>query len=218
MPKLELEIAAAYEKVQRDDTSKLRKFSDAKGTSHGGYISFERVMLYQANRGLQVADYEHQPFHDAESGYWCIVVFVLLAKPLKNDVDVNQAGLSGVWTCIAEHEVGTADKRSPVITDNDWAVWLHKDLLFIAKLMVGLTSQIRPEWALLDPTPEPLHLHEAMQRLILQHVYDWEKNQINVELDTIRSRTFTPIERTPMAPVSAHLLIGQTIPSSTLGK
>ncbi len=43
-----------------------------------------------------------------------------------------------------------------------------------------------------------------MQRLILQHVYDWEKNNIDFELDTVHSRTFTPVVRTPMAPVDKH--------------
>ncbi|KAJ8703510.1 hypothetical protein PTI98_002128 [Pleurotus ostreatus] len=222
MPKLQQEIAATYKEVHRNDSSKLRELSDANGTTHGSRISFDRVTLYSEDCSLQVADFEHQPFHDAESVYWCIAAFVLLAKPLKNDADEGQNELTKIWAFMAEHEVGSvgnaADTRSALISGNSWAKWLHKDLSFISKLMTDLTHQIRPEWALLDPAPEPLHLHEALQRLILQNVHDWEKKRINVELDTISSRTFTPVERKPMAPVSEHPLIGQVITSSTLGK
>lgn len=219
MPKLPLEIAAAYEKIHRDDTSKLRKFSDAKGTSHGSYISFERVMLYQENRGLQVADFEHQPLHDAESVYWCIAAFVLLAKPLNNDVDERRKKLSEIWAAMAEHEVGNAaDTRSALISGNRWAEWLHKDLSPISKLMTNLTHQFRPEWALLDPAPEPLHLHEAMQRVILEHVHIWETKGINVELDTLTSRKSPPAEKTPMAPASQHPIRSQVVTRSMPGK
>lgn len=219
MPKLQPEIAATYEEVHRNDSSKLRELSDANGSTHGSRISFDRVTLYSEDCSLQVADFEHQPFHDAESVYWCIAAFVLLAKPLNNDIDEGQRQLSQIWDFMAEHEVGNAvDTRSALISGNDWAEWLHKDLSFISKLMTDLTRQIRPEWALLDPAPEPLHLHEAMQRLILQYVHDWEKNHLNVELDTVSCRTFTPVERKPMAPKSKHPLIGQIITSSTLGK
>ncbi|KAJ8703526.1 hypothetical protein PTI98_002143 [Pleurotus ostreatus] len=197
MPKLQPEIAAAYEEPH---------FIRSSNT-------------YSEDCSLQVADFEHQPFHDAESVYWCIAAFVLLAKPLNNDIDEGQRQLSQIWDFMAEHEVGNAvDTRSALISGNDWAEWLHKDLSFISKLMTDLTRQIRPEWALLDPAPEPLHLHEAMQRLILQYVHDWEKNHLNVELDTVSCRTFTPVERKPMAPKSKHPLIGQIITSSTLGK
>ncbi|KAJ8703530.1 hypothetical protein PTI98_002147 [Pleurotus ostreatus] len=218
MPGLQSEIEATYKNVHHGDASKLRTFSDINGTTHGGHLSLERKKGYKTNPSLQVADFEHQPFHDAESVYWCIVVFVLLAKPLNNDVDVNPERLTNTWSCIAEHEVGAMDKRSTIINENEWAKWLHKDLLFITALMDDLTCQIQPEWALLYPTPDPLHLHEAMQRLILQHVYDWERNNINVELDTVHSRTFNPVERKLMAPVNKHPLIGQVITSSTLGK
>ncbi len=219
MPELQSEIDATYKRIHHDDASKLRIFSDTNGTTHGGHLSLERRKRYKTNPSRQVADFEHQPFHDAESVYWCIVVFVLLAKPLNIDVDVNSERLSGVWTCIAEHAVSSPDKRSTIISENKWAEWVHKDLLFIAELMDDLTCQIQPEWALLDPAPDPLHLHEAMQRLILQYVYDWEKNNINVELDTVHSRTFMRVERRLLAPVNRYPINGQIIiTSSTLGK
>ncbi|KAF7437574.1 hypothetical protein PC9H_004416 [Pleurotus ostreatus] len=219
MPTLQSDIAEKYKRAYHEDISKLRSFSDANGSSHGGYPDAARIALIQTDPDFGADMFEHQPFHDAESVYWCIAAFVLLAKPLNSDVDENNDAFNEMWTCLAEHEVGNDnDKRLPLIHRCKWKHWLHRDLSFIADLMVALSFQVRPEWTLVTPGPDPLHLHEAMQRLILQYVHDWEKNRINVELDTVYSRAFTPVERKPMAQVCKHPLKGQVITSSTLGK
>ncbi|KAG9223403.1 hypothetical protein PLEOSDRAFT_154693 [Pleurotus ostreatus PC15] len=219
MPSLSPEIAAKYQQVYCDDISKLRAFSDANGTTHGGHQSSDLLARYDDDRSLMAADFEHQPRHDAESVYWCIVVFLLLAKPLHSDVVEDNHGLRDIWLSIAEHEIGkTDDKRSSVITLNKWDKWLHKDLAFVSKLMVPLTRQFRPEWALLSPAPDPLHLHEAMQRLILEHVNIWETQKINVELDTVTSRSYPKEERIEKAPGRHYPIHGQILSASSLGK
>ncbi|KDQ29985.1 hypothetical protein PLEOSDRAFT_165664 [Pleurotus ostreatus PC15] len=214
MPTLQPEIADKYTQAYSDDSSKLRKFSDTDETYHGGHVSPKTLRIYRRDSCFKVDNFEHQPSHDADEtaeerrrrG----------SDTIKRHMD-EYRGTRGRER--RRHEVGSdVDTRSALISGNKWAEWLHKDLLFIAELMTELTYQIRPEWALLDPPPESLHLHEAMQRLILQYVHDWEKNHLNVELDTVSCRTFTPVERKPMAPVSEHPLIGQVITSSTLGK
>lgn len=219
MPRLGPDIATRYQQAYHEDISKLRAFSDANGTTHGGYRSDDLLARYDDDRSLMAADFEHQPRHDAESVYWCIVVFLLLAKPLHSDIVEENHGLRDIWLSIAEHEIGkTDDKRSSVITLNKWDKWLHKDLGFVSKLMVPLTRQFRPEWALLSPTPDPLHLHEAMQRLILEHVNIWETKKINVELDTVTSRSYPKEERIQKAPGRHYPINGQYFSANSLGK
>ncbi len=223
MPTLEPDIAAKYKQAcpEAEDRLNLRAFSEAdESTSHGGHPHQEDMRRFMTDPCFRFDMFKHQPFHDAESVYWCIAAFVLLAKPLNNDEDKNQKAFNKMWRCLAEHEVAEEnDKRCSLIQDFGWERWLHQDLSFIAELMADLSFQVKPEWTLLTPAPDPLHLHEAMQRLILQYVHHWEKDQANVELDTVHYRTFTSVERKPMAPVSKHPLIGQIIiTSSTLGK
>ncbi len=81
MPELEAETADKYHQVYHDDSSKMRRFMDDDTTTHGGHLSKKLQKAYKDNVALRSADFEHQPRHDAESVYWCIVVFVLLAKP-----------------------------------------------------------------------------------------------------------------------------------------
>ncbi|KAL4256125.1 hypothetical protein AB1N83_012306 [Pleurotus pulmonarius] len=223
MPTLESDIAAKYKQAcgEAEDRLNLRAFSEAdESTTHGGHPHQGDMRRFTKDPRFRFDMFKHQPFHDAESVYWCIAAFVLLAKPLNNDIDENQEAFNKMWRCLAEHEVAEEnDTRCSLIQDLGWKRWLHQDLSFIADLMAELSSQVKPEWTLLTPAPDPLHLHEAMQRLILQHVHNWEKNKMNVELDTVHSRTFMPIEHKLMAPVSKHPLIGQIIiTSSTLGK
>ncbi|KAF9491969.1 hypothetical protein BDN71DRAFT_1433575 [Pleurotus eryngii] len=213
------DIAGKYNQAYHDNSSELRTFSDANRSTHGGHPHYKGMHRFQTDPDFGTDLFKHQPFHDAESVYWCIVAFVLPAKPLKNEVDENQDAFNEMWTCLMEHEVGnTVDTRYPFMQVSGWDRWLHKDLSFIADLMVALTFRAKPEWALLTPTPHPLHLHEAMQWLILQHVHDWETKRLNVDLDTVSCRTFTPFERIPITPVSKHPFMGQIITLSTLGK
>ncbi|KAG9223541.1 hypothetical protein PLEOSDRAFT_165632 [Pleurotus ostreatus PC15] len=210
MPELEADIVEKYRLVYHDDSSDMRNFIDENNTTHGGHLSKQLQKAYRGNNLLRSAHFEHQPRHDAESVYWCIVVFVLLAKPLNNDEDNNIEGLDDIWPSIADHEVGTSnDKRSSLIHNAQWETWLHEDLSFIANLMDDLTEQVRPEWGLLAPAPKPLHLHEAMQRLILNNVYAWEIDQINVELDTVTPRQYPIEERKQMAPGRHYPIHGQ---------
>ncbi|KAF7437549.1 hypothetical protein PC9H_004391 [Pleurotus ostreatus] len=131
----------------------------------------------------------------------------------------DNVGLRDIWLSIADHEIGTSnDNRVPVIQLNKWAKWLHKDLGFVAPLMVSLTRQVRPEWGLLRPPPRPLHLHEAMQRLILEHVNTWETKELNVQLDTHTPRSYPKVERVPKAPGRHYPIIGQIHRASSLGK
>ncbi|KAL4255366.1 Fungal-type protein kinase domain-containing protein [Pleurotus pulmonarius] len=210
MPELDADVVEKYLLAYHDDGSDMRKFTDENNTAHGGHLSKQLEKAYRGNSTLRLAHFEHQPRHDAESVYWCIVVFVLLAKPLNNDVDKNIKGLGDIWSSIADHEVGTSnDKRSSLIHDTQWETWLHEDLSFIADLMNDLAKQVRPEWGLLTPAPKPLHLHEAMQRLILNSVYTWETDGINVELDTVTPRPYPKEERRQMAPGRHYPLHGQ---------
>ncbi|KAF7437577.1 hypothetical protein PC9H_004419 [Pleurotus ostreatus] len=212
MPEIEADIVEKYRLVYHDDSSDMRNFIDENNTTHGGHLSKQLQKAYRGNNLLRSAHFEHQPRHDAESVYWCIVVFVLLAKPLNNDEDNNIEGLDDIWPSIADHEVGTSnDKRSSLIHNAQWETWLHEDLSFIADLMEDLTEQVRPEWGLLTPAPKPLHLHEAMQRLILNNVYAWEIDQINVELDTDTPRQYPIEERKQMAPGRHYPIHGQIL-------
>ncbi|KAJ8699012.1 hypothetical protein PTI98_005651 [Pleurotus ostreatus] len=208
MPQLGGELAEKYRKAYSNDPSGLRKLVDDRSTKHGGVYDADQVEeKYEANPELIATEFEHHPRHDAESVFWCMVVFLLVAVPLGSPDEVipndpDDFPLFCAWRHIANHQVGPSqdicDSRAGLLAGGKlWNEWLHPDLAHAGPLLASLASQVSPEWALLDPPPRALHLHEAMQRIILIHIDSWKTGNLDVKFDTGRVRpTHPPDTRT----------------------
>ncbi len=222
MPIVPDDIAERYKKAYSNDPSELRSFAETKGSRHGGYLDDEMVIAYGADRPS--FPFIHEPRHDAESVFWCIAVFLLRAKPasVPHSEDKNNPKLREIWTSIGQHVVtpGRTDSRADLMDVGSWKTWLHEKLDFAANLMQDLVYQVKPEWGFLTPQPRPLHLHEAMQRILLKYIHLWESRTMNIELDTEEIRAVNvPIPTEVKQRVSYKPPIrGQIISVSTLGK
>ncbi|KAF7439698.1 hypothetical protein PC9H_000034 [Pleurotus ostreatus] len=199
MPTLPSHLADQYALLHSNDRSGLRTFTDDGPTRHGGVYTEETEDEHDKNPELRVTQFEHRPRHDAESVFWCIVVFLLLAVPLGSAREDPQAlkdpdefGLNCAWKYIANHEIGVSDdmgdSRLSIIHQAKWKKWLHPELAHAEGFLLSLTAQIAPEWGLIEPAPLPLHLHEAMQRIILQYIDLWKTQNKDVQFDTGRIR------------------------------
>ncbi|KAL4256989.1 hypothetical protein AB1N83_013237 [Pleurotus pulmonarius] len=227
MPKLPDELAAKYIEAYPNDRSGLRAFHDNHGTFHGGTFDFCRVdEKYSSNPDLAFTEFQHCPRHDAESVFWCMVAFLLVAVPVGSPQEyANQIKLNNAWKLIANHAVGDSsdveDRRIHLLRakESQWKTWLHPCLEHVAQLLVLLAVQVRPEWGLCDPPPHMLHLHEAMQRLILIHIADWKKNNKDVKFVPRQSRPAQVPDNPPPPQMSyTQSIDGQHVPAGALRK
>ncbi|KAJ8516433.1 hypothetical protein ONZ45_g6258 [Pleurotus djamor] len=192
MPQLPEDVAELYNAAYSPANEALRAFQD-DDTTHRGNVNMKRCRAYDNNPSTLRRDFEHQPRHDAESVFWCILSFLLRALPTTAkgpEDDVNNAKFNAIWKCFLDHSIpedSESDTRCGLLLKHqDWKKALHTDLSFVADLLDDLVKQVRPEYALLEPEPEQFNLHEAMQRLLLKYIVLW-KDQ-DVKFHTTMSR------------------------------
>ncbi|KAJ8519578.1 hypothetical protein ONZ45_g3475 [Pleurotus djamor] len=168
--------------VEAQFVEPLRIFNDTEDTSHSGRLDTEKHKRYRADASLYKTNFQHHPRHDAESIFWVILIMLLRALPVeangpKNDVNNNQ--FKQIWEAFDDHEISSwTDTRQVVFAVNGWDRVLHEELSFVAPLIEELIEQISPEYEFLKPAPDPLHLHEAIQRLLLKYLDQWKDRDV----------------------------------------
>ncbi|EJD48067.1 hypothetical protein AURDEDRAFT_183791 [Auricularia subglabra TFB-10046 SS5] len=113
----------------------------------------------------------HRPHHDAESCFWVTGHFLLTALPKSANRDNDPTRADRIVAMLESNRVGDfLDSRMHVLELRaaDWAQFLHPGLRSLGELMFSLAEVVRPCFDLFQPPPPPYHLHEAMQRVLLQ--------------------------------------------------
>jgi hypothetical protein len=79
------------------------------------------------------------------------------------------------WTLSAEHSIqdNGLDSREVMFQFSQmrWQESLHSKLFFLVLMLRLLCKQVYPEYSLVDPAPQELHLHEAIQRVLLTYIW-----------------------------------------------
>lgn len=128
-------------------------------------------------------DFKHRADHDVESEFWSLAYTSMQLCPLDGD-DEDELELSEhakfAWARVRGHravpavdeDIVPVDTRDVLLafTEDDWRAALHPGLATLAPLFTALARQIRPEYALLATPPVDDHLHEAVRRLLLEHL------------------------------------------------
>ncbi|KAJ8688874.1 hypothetical protein PTI98_012952 [Pleurotus ostreatus] len=215
MPQLAGDLAAKYRTAHSNDPSGLRKLVDARSTKHGGVYDADHVEeTYEATPELIATAFAHHPRHDAESVFWCMVVFLLVAVPLGSPDeaipdDADDFALVCAWRHIADHQAGPSqdiyicDSRAGLLAAGElWNEWLHciPELAHAGPLLAALASQVSPEWAIPSWTrrgaaaPAPPPRGGAACYPHLQHIDVWKtgNREFEFEFDTGRGRTTHP--------------------------
>lgn len=121
----------------------------------------------------------HQPRHDVESIYWVIVAFMLRSIPpfAAEEEEDNIKAYSEYYKLLVEHRANShplaLDARITFFTsvsDHKWKLILHPRFEDISGMMAALTSLIAPEYENLDTELPQDHLHEGMQRILLDEI------------------------------------------------
>ncbi|EJF56100.1 hypothetical protein DICSQDRAFT_175207 [Dichomitus squalens LYAD-421 SS1] len=147
----------------------------------------------------------HRPEHDVESVYWTMVYALLRVQPAAapRELDPSAASAS-VWNTLLSHHIPgenfdeSDEKRHEIMNrlPRKWRDLFHATMQDVALLLWQVSQHVRSEyvWWTWEGNFQPDHLHEAVQRLILQYLVDHRDKDIKLD----------PSRRRPTAPRSAH--------------
>ncbi|KAJ8481082.1 hypothetical protein ONZ51_g6251 [Trametes cubensis] len=167
-------------------------------TFHGGISrTRDEDELERITDGLP---FRHRWEHDAESVFWAMYSILLRVRP-QNDEETprSQSNAEYAWGILKNHYIPERDADGVVryYDDRQSLLYLPRkgfasaflpSMNDVALLLHSIAAQVNPSYALMDPLP-PFedHLHEAMQRLILQYLVDHEDKPIPLTPGVLRS-------------------------------
>ncbi len=188
MPELSDEARTLY--VSAYGGARYERYNDRNGTCHGARPP-------DAYKEFKTApQFHHRPEHDVESVYWSMVSALSRVHPKGVDKEAQAAdNMTSTWSILLSHKIPNrglrrADPRQTIITQarDAWEDLFLDDMKDIGTLLWKISQHIIADYALWDDGLEPDHLHEAVQRLILQHLID-HKTPIELEPDYLRPIT-----------------------------
>lgn len=137
------------------------------------------------------------PRHDAESCFWVIMHFLLMALPTGMDpADDDTHDAECLRKALETHKIGSyLDNREYTfcVRNASWSRFLHRSLQSFGPLVESLVSVVQPVYEFCEPEPPEHHLHEAMQRILLQEICRVLDEDANIALDPQRRRALNSL-------------------------
>ena len=192
MPELSAEARTLY--VRAYGAERYERYNDKEGTRHGA----RPPDVYQ---GFGTAPpFRHRPEHDVESIYWSMVSALLRAHPKGVDRESKASkAMTQTWDFLLSHDIpeqgsGASDDRQMIVTKTagQWQALFLGDMKDIGTLLFQISDHMLAEYALWGDGLRPDHLHEAVQRIILQYLVDHKQP---IELDIEYSRPITAAKK-----------------------
>ncbi|KAI1792825.1 hypothetical protein LXA43DRAFT_1005285 [Ganoderma leucocontextum] len=172
MPELSDQARALYVRVHGNE--RYERYNDKDGTRHGARPP-DMDEEYET-----APQFRHRPEHDVESVYWSMVSALLRVHPKGVDKETPEPNIvATVWNTLLSHKIPDQgflhmDLRHNIVvmTQGAWRALFLGDMQDVGTLLHKISGHIIPEYALWDDNLQPDHLHEAVQRLILQYLTD----------------------------------------------
>ena len=151
--------------------------------------------------------YVHRPEHDVESVFWTMLYALLLVKPADGKPEkYASTSFSEIWGFLDSHSIkedaGT-DCRN-IIFDQRGSIWIDAFdgcMRDVAVMLCKIGNQVKTEWAFWeDSASVPDHLHEAVQRIILQYLVDHWDDDVALLPGQTRPTTVRPPGRWSRSP------------------
>ncbi|KAI0752673.1 hypothetical protein C8Q80DRAFT_1267189 [Daedaleopsis nitida] len=194
LPMPDLSDQARHLYAQVHGMERYNSFQDTEGTMHGG-VPPPQGEIPEVQDG-----FIHKPEYDAESVWWSLLSTGLLVKPV-NDQDTPQTSrsLKIQWDVFSKHDIMDTENRDCTYIDNREAVFFHAtENQFLASFLPNMQAfgatlyqiarQVAPSYPLMNPPPpQPDHLHEAMQRIILNYLVEHRDKDILLDPKNLRS-------------------------------
>ncbi|KAI0772818.1 hypothetical protein BD413DRAFT_473514 [Trametes elegans] len=194
MPLLSERARALYVKLHGED--RYSKYNDDSGAErfHGGVPrTGDEEELEKIAEGIP---FYHRWEYDAESVFWSMYSILLRVLPAGH-VDDNKrivSSLKNAWKTLEDHCIPST--RDSYFVDMRFLVARRRAAFLapfppsmqdVAALLFEIFRHVRPSYALMS-TPPPFedHLHEAMQRLILDYLVEHEDNPVPLTPGVLR--------------------------------
>ena len=203
----------------------VKEFPDllaSRDTIHGGRPpSLSRMKDMKAKK-VPIVPFAHRPEHDVESVWWTMMSTLVRVQPANRpQEEFVPTSLSLLWQAFSEHAIMADpsplhDRRSTILARRI-EEWLSDfapfpELQDVGRLLFAIACQVRCEYALWDPQPpHPDHLHEAVQRLILQYLVDHKDKDVKLTGDPSRLR---PVDKEVPPPDSKAVKANGTTPKT----
>ncbi|TBU63616.1 hypothetical protein BD310DRAFT_916793 [Dichomitus squalens] len=133
----------------------------------------------------------HRPEHDVESVYWTMVYALLRAQPAAAPRERYASESSAnVWNILLSHRIPAEHSRNVENRGNiinglrsAWLELFDPIMHDVALLLWQISQHVRSEyaWWTWEGNFQPDHLHEAVQRLILQYLVNHRDNPIKLD-------------------------------------
>ncbi|KAH9903417.1 hypothetical protein C8Q73DRAFT_662189 [Cubamyces lactineus] len=184
MPLLNDDARTSY--INAYGEERYNRYNDVNGTIHSGRRPQSKTKDHLVDIALEQPFY-HRCEYDAESIFWTMYSALLRVVPKGfQETPTSKKSLENDWERFRMHTIpveqnNCEDSRSDLIDRN---LFVFKrafpDVMEpVAKLLLQIVSHVRPSYALMDHPPiYEDHLHEAMQRLILQYLFNNLENPI----------------------------------------
>ncbi|KAI1786564.1 hypothetical protein LXA43DRAFT_1064488 [Ganoderma leucocontextum] len=172
MPELSEKARDLY--IGAHGKERYERHNDTKATPHGACPP-------DPEEGFETPPtFCHRPEHDVESIYWSMVSALLHVRPVEAEGEpetteyFQDAWKFLLWHKIPDADEGYHDQRQLFLNQKarDWGKLFLGGMKDIGTLLWNISRQVRPEYALCGDGLQRDHLHEAVQRLILQYLVD----------------------------------------------
>ncbi|KAI0325520.1 hypothetical protein GY45DRAFT_222657 [Cubamyces sp. BRFM 1775] len=179
MPQLQGDARDLYIKVYGEE--RYNKYNDLSAdTIHSG-IPPLRIRHSEAQAKAEAMPFYHRRECDAEPIFWMMYSALLRVTPVRfaeKRGDVSVTALTYVWDILREHTIPTTptevDTRTTLLSDGKVLLSaLPPCMTQVGVLLLRIINHVLPSYPLMDELPpHDDHLHEAMERLILQYLVD----------------------------------------------
>ncbi|KAI0772865.1 hypothetical protein BD413DRAFT_473747 [Trametes elegans] len=195
MPTLSDEAKSLYLAAYGED--RYNKYNDTSQTIHGGVPFLSSLDVMQKRR---TEPFYHRWEYDAESIFW--TMFAVLLRALPRDGVENkktQQALENDWKLLTSHTIPEEDQSH--MTDgrdsffsrapDQYVTAFLPAMQDVAVLIGEIALHVGPSYALMrqPPTHED-HLHEAMQRLILDYLVKHRDDPVPLTPGVMRAIRF----------------------------
>lgn len=205
MPLLTGQALQLYIKVHGRARYELYNNKDLSATRHGGLPPNK-----EAHEITDLPQFTHRPEHDVESNFLTLLSVLLRLQPLSAPRDKSASpAFAEKWRTLRSHtipnEPSVLDETRHslfIMAQEEWTGLFLPEMRDVALMMWEISRQVAPEYALFEGHLEVDHLHEAVQRIILQYLVSHRDRPIPVDPVHLRPTEKGKIEKSEIDPFS----------------
>ncbi|KAI0325521.1 hypothetical protein GY45DRAFT_1340081 [Cubamyces sp. BRFM 1775] len=195
MPLLCDEAKELYIKVYGE--ARYNKYNDLSDTVHGGIPPLGRIKLTRVREQGRALPFYHRWEYDCESIFWTMYGALLRVTPMGfRETRTSTYHLSKSWEILRDHvipeEPTYEDTRNGLLSDAQRLINSFPSAMEpVAKLLLDIIPHVLPPYPMMVKLPpQDDHLHEAMQRLILQFLVEHRDKPIILIPNKLRKLNF----------------------------